>query len=259
MSKVTATVVMFQHTAARRRLGKPYDLMFDLYVFQHTAARRRLAMVMVESISCPLFQHTAARRRLGQILFTHWTVVFVSTHSRPKAAGRRRETAAYIYASFNTQPPEGGWDTIIKILCQNGSFNTQPPEGGWFCYRLRFAVPFWFQHTAARRRLGDFIRSSMAFSRSFNTQPPEGGWLFNYRPLRRITSFNTQPPEGGWLVEAMMVQAFFMFQHTAARRRLVLVIAGSTIKQRFQHTAARRRLEPLSKALLHQVSQPRFR
>ena len=28
---------------------------------------------------------------------------------------------------------------------------------------------------------------------------------------------------------------------------------------RFQHTAARRRLEPLSKALLHQVSQPQFR
>ena len=27
----------------------------------------------------------------------------------------------------------------------------------------------------------------------------------------------------------------------------------------FQHTAARRRLEPLLKALLHQVSQPRFR
>ena len=50
-------------------------------------------------------------------------------------------------------------------------------------------------------------------------------------------SFNTQPPEGGWQAGAAVCAEY----------------------QQFQHTAARRRLEPLSKALLHQVSQPRFR
>ncbi|KIC12104.1 hypothetical protein MCC93_04750 [Morococcus cerebrosus] len=50
-------------------------------------------------------------------------------------------------------------------------------------------------------------------------------------------SFNTQPPEGGWQRQNRT----------------------KTHQKRFQHTAARRRLEPLSKALLHQVSQPRFR
>ena len=46
--------------------------------------------------------------------------------------------------------------------------------------------------------------------------------------------FNTQPPEGGWEVYTK-----------------ILTVIGE-----FQHAAARRRLEPLSKALLHQVSQP---
>ena len=58
-----------------------------------------------------------------------------------------------IYHSFNTQPPEGGWDdgrgipTAMnvstrsrpkaagplsgKILTGRQGFNTQPPEGGW--------------------------------------------------------------------------------------------------------------------------------
>ncbi|EET44440.1 hypothetical protein NEISICOT_01911 [Neisseria sicca ATCC 29256] len=49
------------------------------------------------------------------------------------------------------------------------------------------------------------------------------------------------------------------FQHTAARRRLVPVRVILRWVVWFQHTAARRRLEPLSKALLHQASQPRFR
>ena len=46
--------------------------------------------------------------------------------------------------------------------------------------------------------------------------------------------FNTQPPEGGWMD----------------------VYQAGMLGYQFQHTAARRRLEPLSKALLHQVSQP---
>ena len=49
---------------------------------------------------------------------------------------------------------------------------------------------------------------------------------------------------------------FKMFQHTAARRRLVVTSKLTLFPTGFQHTAARRRLEPLSKALLHQVSQP---
>ena len=73
------------------------------------------------------------------------------------------------------------------------------------------------------------------------------------------TCFNTQPPEGGWRPFDLVILLAREFQHTAARRRLDSdgeIIAAEAM---FQHTAARRRLEPLSKALLRQVSQPRFR
>ena len=116
-------------------------------------------------------------------------------------------------------------------------FNTQPPEGGW----QFLTQPVWQQ-------------------RCFNTQPPEGGWVFFITLIHLIAhvsthsrpkaagshqmcrvgifiSFNTQPPEGGWSVTETQFKWWLKFQHTAARRRL----------------------EPLLKALFHQVSQPRFR
>ena len=34
--------------------------------------------------------------------------------------------------SFNTQPPKGGWENILRFIDNNYSFNTQPPKGGWF-------------------------------------------------------------------------------------------------------------------------------
>ena len=79
--------------------------------------------------------------------------------------------------SFNTQPPEGGWHKLIGSLYRIPRFNTQPPEGGWMCaefgligativsthsrpkaaggllYSRSCTLCYWFQHTAARRRL----------------------------------------------------------------------------------------------------------
>ena len=78
-------------------------------------------------------------------------------------------------------------------------------------------------------------------------------------------SFNTQPPEGGWGAPMPKRSALTMFQHTAARRRLVPYaheddrrrfcfntqppeggwVSPDNSKSQyswFQHTAARRRL-----------------
>ena len=33
--------------------------------------------------------------------------------------------------SFNTQPPEGGWVSRLRVTVGVERFNTQPPEGGW--------------------------------------------------------------------------------------------------------------------------------
>ena len=76
--------------------------------FQHTAARRRLGRKLTQCDPGRKFQHTAARRRL---------VLFESISSR--------------FASFNTQPPEGGWFIATTIVSFFQRFNTQPPEGGW--------------------------------------------------------------------------------------------------------------------------------
>ena len=82
-----------------------------------------------------------------------FTLDSVSTHSRPKAAGKKTRC----------------------LLVWRGCFNTQPPEGGWHRVMREFMTRLKFQHTAARRRLaGRAI--NMMLQLGFNTQPPEGGW-----------------------------------------------------------------------------------
>ena len=54
--------------------------------------------------------------------------------------------------------------------------------------------------------------------------------------------FNTQPPEGGWQIGNAPPQNWPGFQHTAARRRLVVNRGKIGLSVLFQHTAARRRL-----------------
>ena len=77
--------------------------------------------------------------------------------------------------SFNTQPPEGGWAGYRVPSVARPCFNTQPPEGGWTDDPKSGDIAMWFQHTAARRRLGP-RNIYQAGCMSFNTQPPEGGW-----------------------------------------------------------------------------------
>ena len=210
----------FQHTAARRRLAAPNTDNKAAVLFQHTAARRRLVYPWFSIIKYEEFQHTAARRRLVKCGLTPLAAATVSTHSRPKAAGSNPKIFEIIQISFNTQPPEGGWDKPFQPVQLTVGFNTQPPEGGWLQFIWSMRVVVKFQHTAARRRLvlrdevtemtpevsthsrpkaaGFGFPKIVCLRVSFNTQPPEGGWgLFYGRSYERF-SFNTQPPEGGW-------------------------------------------------------------
>ena len=103
-------------------------------LFQHTAARRRLGFVTYTGYSVGLFQHTAARRRLDKIPSSAFSATSVSTHSRPKAAGPARHWLRAGVYRFNTQPPEGGWTPTNSAAITRAGFNTQPPEGGWFIF-----------------------------------------------------------------------------------------------------------------------------
>ena len=145
---------MFQHTAARRRLGACDGLIWRTYhVSTHSRPKAAgcLRWFNLENISCfntqppeggwrlliklhnscSAFQHTAARRRLESRHEDRGRVLGVSTHSRPKAAGRQLiwyERPRDV--STHSRPKAAG---MGPILCGSfrGRFNTQPPEGGW--------------------------------------------------------------------------------------------------------------------------------
>ena len=96
-----------------------------------------------------------------------------------------------------------------------------------------------FQHTAARRRLEP---SYLAFIASvcFNTQPPEGGWNMLLLGFAQTFCFNTQPPEGGWQHSAVSAHIFGVSTHSRPKAAGCPPISSNPAL--FQHTAARRRL-----------------
>ena len=122
----------FQHTAARRRLD-PIKLALSGHSEVSTHSRPKAAGykkgIYNQWIRCfntqppeggwpfahhiktamMLFQHTAARRRLEVLRSIGGVTEEVSTHSRPKAAGRLLHRHSSLHGCFNTQPPEGGW------------------------------------------------------------------------------------------------------------------------------------------------------
>ena len=146
---------LFQHTAARRRLGKSNDSRKTCgEVSTHSRPKAAGSAMASATILPRLFQHTAARRRLAGGNLTICMVGWVSTHSRPKAAGGSKKWITRLKSCFNTQPPEGGWPRKNHTWRQfKKGFNTQPPEGGWADIDNKDRLRFLFQHTAARRRL----------------------------------------------------------------------------------------------------------
>ena len=190
---------MFQHTAARRRLESDYDLIHKGLMFQHTAARRRLVVFGVRMIKRLMFQHTAARRRLAWCVEATYQQLCVSTHSRPKAAGNFviRPDGSAECVSTHSRPKAAGnlpSSRALAAIC----FNTQPPEGGWLrISSISFCVSM-FQHTAARRRLGNkCVKKLLGNNVSTHSRPKAAG--------KRVCLHTRQSK---------------MFQHTAARRRL---------------------------------------
>ena len=83
-------------------------------------------------------------------------------------------------------------------------FNTQPPEGGWLHKISKMGRLLVFQHTAARRRLGQQVHRKGS-CHGFNTQSPEGGWKCSRIRNETFECFNTQPPEGGWKLTVRLV------------------------------------------------------
>ena len=161
---------------------------FGVILFQHTAARRRLAMVCVFVGAAVLFQHTAARRRLVNHVAIAAAVTGVSTHSRPKAAGCLGiHPLGFCFVSTHSRPKAAG---TVERFCKAASFvstHSRPKAAGSSALIGPYGVSG-FQHTAARRRLGATSRFKAKQS-SFNTQPPEGGWTSPFSEQANMSGF----------------------------------------------------------------------
>ncbi len=189
----------FQHTAARRRLvflgfstvivyrvsthsrpkaaGTASTLALVGLAFQHTAARRRLGVYIAGFGLTDKFQHTAARRRLVYVHSRRSRGRYVSTHSRPKAAGQSQCSCYYLdKVSTHSRPKAAGTSRNVKLFdCAT------------------------FQHTAARRRLVMLsINDHPDIRVSTHSRPKAAGWQSG-RCASCCGRFNTQPPEGGWI------------------------------------------------------------
>ena len=140
--------------AARRSLTLP-----RAGRFQHTAARRRLPAGRAVPGAAVGFQHTAARRRLRPTNTTPKPTPGFNTQP-PEGGCARRPGQRRPRAGFNTQPPEGGCLRERLDTAWGWSFNTQPPEGGCNGWRPYPSTIQSFQHTAARRRLLQRLRSA---------------------------------------------------------------------------------------------------
>ena len=126
---------------------------FDKIMFQHTAARRRLAPVSDVDRTMGSVSTHSRPKAAGQSKLQQPAQKAVSTHSRPKAAGvTNPQNPKATEVSTHSRPKAAGTRPRREIHGRP-RFNTQPPEGGWKQFMKKFADEMVFQHTATRRRL----------------------------------------------------------------------------------------------------------
>ena len=145
-----------------------------------------------------VFQHTAARRRLAVPNASLAVPNTVSTHSRPKAAG---------YAVRFIR--------LLRIV----STHSRPKAAG---YLPKLPDPQLYVSTHSRPKAAGFSILTNTFNVAVSTHSrPKAAGSGVARPSNTKSGFNTQPPEGGWRGGHDLSQSGRLFQHTAARRRLV--------------------------------------
>ena len=106
---------------------------YPIVMFQHTAARRRLDFHAFFLVRIKRFQHTAARRRLVLLNVYYNPDIGVSTHSRPKAAGWLNGTVTLRHAvSTHSRPKAAGFQAISTKHAYLVSTHSRPKAAGLF-------------------------------------------------------------------------------------------------------------------------------
>ena len=191
-------------------------------MFQHTAARRRLHLAKrFASIGGQVSTHSRAKAAANDLnQMPH--VITVSTHSRAKAAAKTCDDYGKFSVGFNTQPREGGcivtkWLFLIYSMFQH----TAARRRLQWCLFIR-ANGRWFQHTAARRRL--HLRFAVQFAIlavSTHSRAKAAASGAKYDIANGIVSTHSRAKAAAPLSCSICTKGL-AFQHTAARRRLLL-------------------------------------
>ena len=100
-------------------------------MFQHTAARRRLGFECVGGFGFVVVSTHSRPKAAGAVCILYAVAEFVSTHSRPKAAGWHDSAGRLGLAVSTHSRPKAAGPCPVQTLPQRAGFNTQPPEGGW--------------------------------------------------------------------------------------------------------------------------------
>ena len=166
-------------------------------MFQHTAARRRLVRIRARGRIMRRFntQPPEGGWRCNSHLHRFG---IVSTHSRPKAAGPRHQSSRNAsQVSTHSRPKAAGRNRLSGVYVENVSTHSRPKAAG----HRRAAVSL--------------------LTNCFNTQPPEGGWAPAPSAIFDDPVSTHSRPKAAGLENNQTNHAELMFQHTAARRRLV--------------------------------------
>ena len=166
---------LFQHTAARRRLGPTVQQGVNTVEFQHTAARRRLAADSNCRCASDFVSTHSRPKAAGGYSLLSGLGSSVSTHSRPKAAGRNQPAGRWVcMVSTHSRPKAAGSAPPRYRLPRLVSTHSRPKAAG---QPMAFFIPFSaFQHTAARRRLvGGGSGNSAVDTVSTHSRPKAAG------------------------------------------------------------------------------------
>ena len=151
------------------------------------------------------FQHTAARRRLASAPAKEQdNDSNVSTHSRPKAAGPLWRVAHLLdFVSTHSRPKAAGLCNISGKQRAKKFQHTAARRRLGDLVGAHYHIQK-FQHTAARRRLVlDAVGHGFACVVSTHSRPKAAGTT-KQSETTPTCRFNTQPPEGGWRAAVMM-------------------------------------------------------
>ena len=126
----------FQHTAARRRLGRRPCLLGSLRCFNTQPPEGGWGNLRIYASYDSCF-NTQPPEGGWRLLFSFQLWLSCFNTQPPEGGWRFVKLAPAWFSGFNTQPPEGGWAAPAVIASNLGGFNTQPPEGGWFIGQCR--------------------------------------------------------------------------------------------------------------------------